>query len=92
MCGREMMVDIECRTADSKVPHKETGENVDCSLQGGLECRPSHAGTKKAGGVSSCSDYEIRIRCHCGNFLFCFASQFCPDKSQINPAGIVESR
>ena len=71
MCGREMMVDIECRAADSKIPHKATGENVDCSIRNGLECRPSSGGSKKGGskGSSLCLDYEIRILCQCGNYI-----------------------
>ena len=80
MCGRDMMVDIECRAADSKLPHKNTGENVDCSLEKGLECRSSSGGSKKGGskGNSICLDYEIRIKCQCGNYtpVFYLLSSF----------------
>lgn len=56
------MVDIECRTAESQIPHKKTGDDVDCSLIGGLRCVPG--GIK---GRSSCLDYEIRVLCDCSS-------------------------
>lgn len=63
MCGKKQMVDIECRTADgSRVPHKKTGDNVDCGLPAGLECIPG--GIK---GRSVCHDYEVRVLCDCSS-------------------------
>jgi len=81
MCGRDMMVDVECRTAGSQLPHKSTGENVDCSLEKGLECLPSigSGGTKKGGtkATSACTDYEIRVLCQCGNYASILARSKC---------------
>ena len=66
-CAREMMVDIECRTVGTQVSHRKTGDQVECSLERGLDCRPG--GIK---GRSLCYDYEIRVLCDCGAKRRCF--------------------
>jgi len=56
------MVAIECRTVESQISHKKTGDNVDCNLKSGLECSPG--GIK---GRNACIDYEIRVLCDCNS-------------------------
>lgn len=51
------MVDIECRTANSHIAAKETGLDVECSLERGLVCKADARG---------CPDFEIRVLCECG--------------------------
>lgn len=53
------MVDIECRTVKGHLSPKETGLNVECSLEHGLVC----ASNKEEG---SCVDFELRVKCLCG--------------------------
>lgn len=53
------MVDIECRTVKEHVPAKETGLDVECSLERGFVCL-----AKK--GEKQCPDFEIRVNCKCG--------------------------
>ncbi len=60
------MVAVECRTAQTHVPHKKTGDIVSCSAENGLECLPG--GVK---GRGTCFDYEMRVLCDCGARLFC---------------------
>ncbi|CAH0722011.1 unnamed protein product, partial [Brenthis ino] len=56
MCKKEMMTKIECRTvSDYKTP-KETGLNVECSLEKGLVCLEAE---------KTCPDFEIRVYCEC---------------------------
>ncbi|XP_075969965.1 hemolectin isoform X2 [Anticarsia gemmatalis] len=56
MCKSEKMTKIECRTVgDHKTP-KETGLDVECSLERGLVC-------KEVG--KQCLDFEIRVYCQC---------------------------
>ena len=51
------MTKIECRTVgDHKTP-KETGHNVECSLENGLICSEIE---------KPCPDFEIRVYCECG--------------------------
>lgn len=58
-CLRSQIVDIECRTVKDHVSPKETGVDVECSLEHGLICKSDK-------GKSTCKDFEIRVRCHCG--------------------------
>jgi von Willebrand factor len=53
------MVDIECRTVKTHIPAKDTGLDVECSLERGLVCKSSMKG-------KACQDFEIRVRCECG--------------------------
>lgn len=53
------MVDIECRTVLGEIFSKDTGLDVECSLEKGLVCRS---------GNKSCVDFEIRVLCRCGKF------------------------
>ncbi|XP_050345304.1 hemocytin [Nymphalis io] len=56
MCKPDMMTEIECRTVgDHKTP-KETGLNVECSLEKGLVCLEAE---------KTCPDFEIRVYCKC---------------------------
>lgn len=59
------MVDIKCQTVGSKKTPKETGLDVECSLERGLYCRskPTEA---------PCADFEISVLCRCnpGDFIF----------------------
>ncbi|KAF6208903.1 hypothetical protein GE061_014645, partial [Apolygus lucorum] len=52
-CSIDKMVNINCRTTDSHLTNKESGEEAECSLERGLFCT----------GV--CSDYEIQVLCQC---------------------------
>lgn len=72
VCSVDQMVDIECRTVATQISHKKTGENVDCSLDNGLECWP--AGVKSRG---ACLDYEIRILCDCSTPHFQLVAVAC---------------
>lgn len=53
------MVDIECRTAGTHIPAKDTELDVECSLERGLYCKAS-------GAHKLCPDFEIRVLCQCG--------------------------
>ncbi|XP_056642321.1 hemocytin [Diorhabda sublineata] len=57
-CNVDMMVDIECRTVKDHIPSKETGLDVECSLEKGLIC-------KSSGKNKECPDFEIRVKCQC---------------------------
>nr|CAH7739498.1 unnamed protein product [Callosobruchus chinensis] len=57
-CNISEMVDIECRTVGSQIPAKETGLDVECSLERGLVCKSKTKATM-------CPDFEIRVLCHC---------------------------
>lgn len=56
-CGQEYMRKIECRTVGGHLTPKETGEDVECSLERGLR------------GIGECHDYEIRVYCDCGDLF-----------------------
>lgn len=56
MCKVEQMTSIECRTVGDHKSPKETGVDVECSLERGLVCQE-----KKA----VCPDFEIRVHCQC---------------------------
>lgn len=53
------MVDIECRTAGTHISAKDTGLDVECSLERGLYCKASS-------NHKLCPDFEIRVLCQCG--------------------------
>ncbi|XP_072943853.1 hemocytin-like [Epargyreus clarus] len=55
MCKKDMMSKIECRTVEEHKPAKDTGLNVECSLEHGLVCEEKTA----------CPDFEIRVYCNC---------------------------
>ncbi|KAJ8974052.1 hypothetical protein NQ317_002298, partial [Molorchus minor] len=57
-CNTSQMIDIECRTVLTHIPAKETGLDVECSLEKGLICQ-------SAGKGKSCPDFEIRVLCQC---------------------------
>ncbi|KAG5886861.1 hypothetical protein JTB14_017666 [Gonioctena quinquepunctata] len=57
-CNISDMVDIECRTVDTHTPSKETGLDVECSLENGLICQSTIRG-------KLCPDFEIRVLCQC---------------------------
>lgn len=52
------MVDIKCRSVDEHKTPKETGLNVECSLERGLYCEASADDTP-------CIDFEISVLCRC---------------------------
>lgn len=54
-CDAEHMEQIECRTVNEHLHPKETGEDVECSLEKGLIC------------VGECHDYETRVLCNCND-------------------------
>ncbi|KAG6461849.1 hypothetical protein O3G_MSEX012891 [Manduca sexta] len=56
MCKPDMMKKIECRTVEGHKEPKETGLDVECSLEKGLVC-------KEVG--KACPDFEIRVFCEC---------------------------
>lgn len=60
-CNKTQMVDIECRTVLSHMSPKETGLDVECSLERGLICN--------AWKGEICPDFEIRVYCQCGTVL-----------------------
>lgn len=53
------MVSIQCRTVKDHVPAKDTGLDVECSLEKGLIC-------KSKNGNKECEDFEVRVLCGCG--------------------------
>ncbi|XP_011303247.1 hemocytin [Fopius arisanus] len=56
-CERSFMVDIRCRTVDEHLTPKDTGLDVECSLERGLYC------TAERNEI--CPDFEISILCRC---------------------------
>lgn len=59
-----MITAIECRTVKDGVSAKDTGLDVECSLEHGLICRSDVKGKKV------CPDFEIRVLCDCGKKCF----------------------
>lgn len=57
VCDREHIVDIRCRTVKGHLDPKESGLDVECSLERGLYCqsRPN----------LPCMDFEISVLCRC---------------------------
>lgn len=66
------MVDIKCRTVGTKKSPKETGLDVECSLERGLYCQ------SKPKEVP-CVDFEISVLCRCNPGIF-----FCNLKKYFN--------
>lgn len=67
-CAVELIKQIDCRTVDTHISPKATGEDVECSLEKGLLC------------VGDCHDYEIRVMCDCNDNIEVFTvPQFLPD-------------
>ena len=59
-CANTNIVNIECRTVRDKIPSKETGMDVECSLERGLVCKTT---------TKPCTDFEIRVLCECGRSI-----------------------
>ncbi|KAG7205161.1 hypothetical protein KM043_018256 [Ampulex compressa] len=57
ICSQEHMIDIRCRSVKSHISPKESGLDVECSLEHGLYCS-SIAGFP-------CIDFEISVLCQC---------------------------
>jgi len=57
VCDREHIVDIKCRSVKEHLSPKETGLDVECSLERGLYCQ-SHPDLP-------CVDFEISVLCLC---------------------------
>lgn len=63
-CEKNRMTDIECRAVQTHIPAKETGFDVECSLDRGLVCVPTNG--------EDCPDFEIRVFCQCGKSNYNF--------------------
>lgn len=59
MCDKEHMVDIRCRSVEEHLSPKQSGLDVECSLERGLYCRSS--------SHLPCIDFEISVLCRCSN-------------------------
>ncbi|XP_043601962.1 hemocytin isoform X2 [Bombus pyrosoma] len=57
ICNKNQMVDIKCRSVNDYLTPKETGLDVECSLERGLYCQ-SQPGLP-------CIDFEISVLCQC---------------------------
>ncbi|XP_031350529.1 uncharacterized protein LOC116176191 [Photinus pyralis] len=57
-CESDMIADIQCRTVDTHLTPKETGLDVECSLERGLVCTSRQ-------DEDECPDFEIRVKCQC---------------------------
>lgn len=57
VCDRKHIVDIKCRSVKGHLSPKETGLDVECSLERGLYCQ-SHPDLP-------CVDFEISVLCRC---------------------------
>ncbi|EFA10333.2 hemocytin [Tribolium castaneum] len=57
-CSQDKMVGIECRTVKTHLTPKQTGLDVECSLEKGLICKSPTKG-------KLCQDFEIRVLCQC---------------------------
>jgi len=53
------MSDIRCRDSEDLTHYKDTGFDVECSLERGLVCYST---------TLPCPDFEISVRCECGKF------------------------
>ncbi|KAF5285691.1 hypothetical protein FQR65_LT13076 [Abscondita terminalis] len=58
-CEIKQITDIECRTVTDHISPKETGLNVECSIEKGLICTAENE-------HEPCPDFEIRVKCGCG--------------------------
>lgn len=68
-CSYEFMKQIECRTVDTHINPKQTGEDAECSLERGLLC------------AGPCHDYEIRVLCDCNDMVEVFTMPSIPNKT-----------
>lgn len=59
-CDVASMRQIECRSVNSHINPKQTGEDAECSLERGLYCD------------GLCHDYEIRVLCDCDDIIEVF--------------------
>ncbi|XP_044006095.1 hemocytin [Aphidius gifuensis] len=59
-CTKDKMIDIKCRSIDGHLSPKETGLDVECSLERGLICQSN-------GNELPCVDFEISVLCKCEN-------------------------
>ncbi|XP_015177061.1 PREDICTED: hemocytin [Polistes dominula] len=57
ICTKEQMIDIQCRSVKNHLSPKESGLDVECSLERGLYCK-SHTDLP-------CLDFEISVLCQC---------------------------
>lgn len=58
VCSRDDIVDIKCRSVKRQLTPKESGLNVECSLERGLYCH-QHL------NEPPCIDFEISVLCRC---------------------------
>lgn len=65
-CSYESMKQIECRTVNTHINPKVTGEDAECSLERGLLC------------AGPCHDYEIRVMCDCDDNIEIFTLPSIP--------------
>lgn len=65
-CNISSMKQIECRTVNTHINPKQTGEDAECSLERGLYCE------------GKCHDYEIRVLCDCEDHLDVFTTPKVP--------------
>lgn len=74
-CSYEFMKQIECRTINTHINPKQTGEDAECSLEKGLLC------------AGLCHDYEIRVMCDCDDNIEIFTLPTDPkwDQSVSTP-------
>lgn len=61
VCEKEHIVDIRCRSVEGHLNPKETGLDVECSLERGLYCQ-SHLDLP-------CVDFEISVLCRCSESI-----------------------
>ncbi|KAK2585761.1 hypothetical protein KPH14_010370 [Odynerus spinipes] len=59
VCTKEQMIDIKCRSVKHHLTPKESGLDVECSLERGLYCQPQ--------SNSPCIDFEISVLCQCSS-------------------------
>ncbi|KAL6266408.1 hypothetical protein P5V15_003260 [Pogonomyrmex californicus] len=57
VCDKKHIIDIKCRSVEGHLSPKETGLDVECSLERGLYCQ-SHPDLP-------CVDFEISVLCRC---------------------------
>ncbi|XP_053978189.1 hemocytin [Hylaeus volcanicus] len=57
VCDKNHMIDIRCRSVKNHLTPKETGLDVECSLERGLYCRSQPN--------LPCIDFEISVLCQC---------------------------
>ncbi|XP_026826604.1 hemocytin isoform X2 [Ooceraea biroi] len=61
ICNQKEMIDIRCRSVHEHLSPKETGLDVECSLERGLYCQ-SHPNLP-------CLDFEISVLCRCAELV-----------------------